>query len=228
MTQPANATQDDHGNRWYTFEDDTNDYPSITTIINGGIPKALTAWASRQSAERAVDELEEWALLPRRDDQIDFIKQAAPEYRDYAGVRGDLVHEYAEARLLGRIPTFDTSAAPDCVDYFPGVDAWIEDWQPEVVAVEATVISSTHGYAGTTDLIAYLVFGDGRRRLCIIDFKSGNQMYSSTRYQLAAGASADCLWLDGRRKPIPKIEALVGVHINPEHERGHETREYQW
>jgi hypothetical protein len=229
MTQPAHASQDQDDNRFYNFPDDDRSYPSITTIISGGIPKELAAWAARETAVRAVDEFDTWALLATRKDQLEYVKTAATDLRDHASTVGTIVHAYAEARLLGRIPTpagLGLDAAPEAKDWFPGVDQWIEDWMPEVVAVEATVISTTHGYAGTTDLIAWLTFPDGRRRLSIVDFKSGARMYSSCRYQLAAGAHADVMWADGRRVPVPKVEALIGVHFNPKLERGHESREY--
>ena len=55
MNAPVLARNDDAGDRFYTWGDES--FWSVTTVINGGVPKYLVPWASKVTAELAYREL---------------------------------------------------------------------------------------------------------------------------------------------------------------------------
>jgi hypothetical protein len=128
--QPAGARLDQDGNRLWTWTGTgaVEEFFSVTTVINGGIPKHLQAWAAKLVAEQAYADVEthgaealaHWAQVGRGylDDLRDngmkleradespkglalrYLKGAPDRFRDAAANKGSDVHDEAESFIL--------------------------------------------------------------------------------------------------------------------------------
>lgn len=57
MSNPVLARNDQAGDRFYTWGEPPEAFYSVTTIIGGGVPKYLSAWAAKSVAELVLDDL---------------------------------------------------------------------------------------------------------------------------------------------------------------------------
>lgn len=57
MSNPALARDDGDGDRFYTFGDPPERFYSVTTVINGGVPKYLGPWYAKLAAELAYEDV---------------------------------------------------------------------------------------------------------------------------------------------------------------------------
>lgn len=161
---------------------------SVTQLISEGFPKpALTSWAARCAAERAVDmSADQWSDLRSqgRDAAVKAIKGAYVDMRDAAAARGTTVHNIAEKVMRGEVVEVPEAVA----GHVESALQFMKDWQLRPVLIERPVISRTWSYAGTFDLIADVP--DGRRIL--FDYKTGaSGIWPDTALQLAAYRFAD-------------------------------------
>lgn len=217
MTNPKGATTDRTG-RFYTWRNER--YWSVTTIINGGVPKpALINWAKKFTAEYAVDHFDAFATLVNddRDGAIEWLKGAAYRDRDRKADLGTELHTATEAYILGKpMPPWSLPVRPIMENFVQ----FLEDYEPEYMATEASVFSKSERYAGTLDAIADI---GGRRYL--IDVKSGKGIYSEIALQLAAYRFAEFIGLpDGSEAPMHKVDACAALHL-PADGRGYELTE---
>src|SRR5204863_6726256 len=84
---------------------------------------------------------------------IAWLSSRHDEERDRAADLGSRLHQAAEVyALFGPGAAVDDDVAPLLKRYA----AWLDAWQPEFIATEATVISRKYGYAGTLDKIVRL------------------------------------------------------------------------
>lgn len=204
--------------------------PSITTVL--GVYDSEMGWwdalcAARASAEdaTAIAEAVSLARNPKEAARIvrgfvDVHKDAAERDRDLAAVRGDFVHNYAEAyalRLMDRVPLAEVNEHLElCREqglqkYVDSFHAFWSKFQPIPLLPEATVWNSTVGYAGTTDLTCKINGID-----VIVDWKTKKKIFEYQHYsdpeprrtkpkalqpivamQLAAAANAEELWIPG-------------------------------
>ena len=206
MTAPAQATTSPDGYRVYAWAGRA--YPSVTAVINGGVPKPFLApWAAKAAAEYAIANLDRLALLPPGQ-AVREVKGAPWATRDAAADLGTAVHALIEAQATGR-------PSPDlCAEAGPLVaafDQFAVDHRPVWVASEQTVFSRRYGYAGTLDAICVL-----DNRVTLLDVKTGRGVYPEVCLQLAAYAHADfAAQPDATEHPLPPIEAGVVLHLRP-------------
>lgn len=157
----------DRYGRFYNWKGDR--YFSVTTIINGGIPKpALINWAKKFVAEYAMDNFEFFTAKMKSIEEAERLggaELAATEYesvrkwlsdspwrdRDKKADLGTLVHDYAEAHALGKPMPAASAEVQPYLDHF---SLFLDKYQPEFIAVEAPVFSREQKYAGTLDAIA--------------------------------------------------------------------------
>lgn len=202
-----------------TFTDDGHRYrldgrtvPSVTTILNGGIPKpALIYWAAQVTAEAVAD-------LPSTVDELRRLGRAPfvaaltavhKQRRNEAAVRGTDVHAYAEHVVHG-----DTVDVPDdLVDVVSGYARWLDLFGLVPELVERPVASRTHGYAGRFDVIGTM--RDGQRWL--LDIKSSRGVYGDAACQLSAYARAEFYVPadDIVETRLPDIDRIGVVHVTP-------------
>lgn len=209
MTGPRNATTTNRG-RTYQWRDETFD--SVTTILSGGVPKpALTNWAAKSVAEYVAANLAEVNAIAAKDTAaaIDLMKGSPWRSRDAAALQGTAIHAWAEAHVLGQTP----APAPEAHQpYLDGFLRFLDEWQPEYEASEATVYSRRYGYAGTLDFIATLP-GLGR---VLGDYKTGKGVYGEVALQLAAYRFAEFVGMpNGDEAPVPEVDGAVVLHLTP-------------
>jgi hypothetical protein len=208
MTIPPQATTSANGHRVYRWQG--REFPSVTAILNGGVPKPfLPRWAAKVAAEYAIAHLDHLRLLAAGQ-AIREVKQAPFTKRDSAAEVGDLVHAAVEAAATGR----PRPAVPDhAAGYVAALDRFLADHTPGFLAAEQTVYSRRYGYAGTFDLLATLP-GHG---LVLVDVKTGNRVYPEVCLQLAAYAAADFIGHPNgtTEQPLPKVQAGVVLHLRP-------------
>lgn len=198
------------GQRYYEWRGEK--YWSVTTIINGGVPKPqLVPWAIREVAEGAVAMID---TLPRLVKQspgaaVDMLKGLPWAKKTAAADVGTSIHERAEALVKGRpLPPVPGEIA----GYIDAFDRWRFDWQPQYVASEATVYNRAESYAGTLDAIIQL---DGEPWL--LDVKTGKGVYPEVALQLAAYRHAEFIAApDGTENPMPAVYGGLVLHLRPD------------
>lgn len=207
MGSPKNRRQTNGGGSVYRWGDE--EFPSVTTIIGGGVPKpALVNWAAKSAAEFAVNNRSEWLAMAEREPQaaIDTIKKAPYRDRDSAAAIGSMLHDYAEAEARG-----DSMAEPaeDVAGHVWQVRRFIQEFQPVYEQSEVSVYNRRHNFAGTLDAILLI---DGVRYL--IDYKTSRSgIWPETALQLAAYRYGEFMGVGTDEIPMPKVDGALAVHV---------------
>jgi len=191
-----------------TYHWDGTEYPSVTSILGAVVAKpGLISWAAKVSAEAAVDAYIAGALSTAA---IAEGKRAPTAGRDAGGARGSDVHRVLHHLGLGiDLPSVGAAAEP----YVASLCAWWETAKPEPVAAEATVVSKSHGYAGTLDAI--WAMSDGRA--LIVDCKTSNYRGREEALQLAAYRYADVIAMpDGTELAMPAVDGAAILAVSPD------------
>lgn len=182
--------------------------PGVTTLIGGGIPKpALINWAGKATAEYAADHWDELeAMSPSG--RINTLSKCRYFITDAAKDRGTEVHALAERLARGEevdVPDAIAGHVESCV-------AFLDEWEPQVIALEATVFSVEYGYAGTLDGIFYFPTLD---QTLVIDYKTNRTgIFGETAVQLAAYRYAEhYVGADGAQHPMPATDGAAAIHI---------------
>jgi len=189
------------GNHSYTL--DGRRVPSVTAIVNGGVPKpALIGWAAKTVAEAvadmpsAVDALRDLGREP----MVRALSSLPDEARNRKADRGTSVHTLAVEVVHGR-PLADV---PDAVRaHVEGYAAWLDRFDLQPVLTERMCGNRTDWYAGRFDLIGEV--GITRWGL---DVKTGG-VWGETALQLAAYFRAE-FWQDddGALHDMPHIDRI--------------------
>ena len=197
--------------RYWSYELDGDRVKSVTTVISGGIPKPnLITWAARLAAETLADHADELADPDKRDAALDWAIGAHTRARNSQAAKGSDIHGYAQ-RLAGgeHVDVPDRHAA-----YVDAYLKWIEEWQPEYLAIEAGVANRRWTYAGSIDLLANI--GSERNRLCaLVDIKTGaSGIWPEACLQVAAYRQAEVI-LDpaGHEQPMPHTDEGLGLWL---------------
>lgn len=206
--KPRGLTFSEEGHRYYLDGVRTT---SVTTILSGGIPKAmLPAWYARTTAEEA------WELrhLSDRDAFIAAAKDAPNQQRDKAGVRGTAVHALAEKIIYGT----PVDVPDELYPYVDGYVRFLDSFHVNPVLIERTVAHRGLGYAGRFDAIAELPTLHGGDPV-MVDIKTSNGVYRETKAQCAAYSLADFYVEDDAPAveiQLPEIQATYVAHVTAE------------
>jgi hypothetical protein len=206
---PRHAVEDRYGARVYTFGPpivpEPVTAPSVTTILRAFPKHALTNWAARTVAEWAWDHRDAWLGLDRAP-AVDLLKREPLRQVRTAGNRGVDVHAALAELVAGGEPE---AAGYDA--HLEGLRAFVADWQPEPVAVEAEVLRyrTAPVYAGSVDLVARL----SDQRLWLIDLKTSKGVYPDHALQLGAYACADVLVAGDTAAPMPRVQRAGLLHV---------------
>jgi hypothetical protein len=186
-----------HG-RGHSYYVDGVKIPGATTVLNGGYPKHLEKWAAESSANYAVDHWDELAEM-RVSERLKLITGARFEDRDPAARRGQDVHALAQRLARGD----DVPVPDELVGHVDAYLAFLDEWEPRELLVEAPVANLTYGYCGTLDAIADLV--DETRWL--YDLKTTRSgVYKESACQLAAYRYAEYVLAGDEVRPMPEVE----------------------
>lgn len=199
----------------YTYAGQT--YPGVTGII-GVIDKsdALMAWASRNTAEAALAQLDHLASLRDTvgpDGVVKMLTARSAWKRDEAAAHGSEIHTHAERIANGEEAPGDI---PEAIRV--RVERYAEWWAAsgwKKRLAEAFVIDTRAGYGGTLDLLAF----DEAGRTTLADVKSGaSGVYSEVRLQLCAYGMAEFIAPadSPTAYPMPVVERYVVLHVTDE------------
>lgn len=163
------------GNGYYADHVTGDRLRSVTTILNGGVPKpALVFWAGNMCTDSAIENLPALVAASRHPEQLEemrsWIKRAHTRKKDERADVGSAVHTIIECDLLGLdMPaTIMVGEGDDAVEVpldGPELGPFVEQfaafkdaYQPRWTASEMVVAHPEHGYAGTLD---YTLGADG-------------------------------------------------------------------
>lgn len=156
-----------------------------------------------------------------------------------ASTAGTLVHDAIEHHVNHGTFGFSYSSLKDIekdgatpAEALAEIAGWLQQYlaftarfQPEWELLEATVWNREHGYAGTMDGLMRLP--NGRRYL--VDFKTGNGVYSEYGMQVEALARGEfILDTQGKETPMTEVDALAILHLRPEFYELHEVRRHDF
>lgn len=172
--------------------------PAVTSILSVLAKPQLLYWAAKVTAQAIFED-------PERYPTAEAAARVPFAVRDDAAARGKEVHQLIET--WGR-----TGQLPGGHPYGPSFEGFLRVWRPDPVAVELTVFSTKHGYAGTTDMIA-----DVGGELWVLDFKTSKSVYYEYHLQTAAYKHAEwAKFPDGRVGPKPEVQRTGVVLLRPD------------
>lgn len=200
--------------RGHSYELDGEKVVGVTTAMNG-IPKgALVPWAAGVVAEKAYDDPDYFETQRTKLDREDFIRWAKElrfKSRDNAANRGTEVHNIAEKILRGEDVRFTDELAGH-VDSYIG---FLNDFEPDLFAVELVVVSRRYGYMGRLDAMWWINGFDGLRIDDIKTTRTG--IYPDTAVQQAAYAAAETFLVPAPAEQTDAMrEYLAGVDLVPD------------
>ncbi|MCI0582604.1 MAG: hypothetical protein L0227_06860 [Chloroflexi bacterium] len=192
---------------------------------------ALRHWARVALADVAARQAEggltslNLEKMTERELATRYLKGEPERIRDKAATLGIDVHDAAEQRVLDLIARTGQAYAdrepapewpPELEGHMASFGAFLNDFQPEYLATEATVFNRAQAYAGTLDAIMRLQIG-GRWLQVLVDYKSGRDVYPEVALQLAAYSRAEFIGgADGvTEHPVPVIDAGLVLHVTP-------------
>lgn len=175
-------------------------YPSVTTILGVIGKPALIQWSAKVERELVLEtsanlymdvhgtpEMSRMAWITTMTTRLGK-ERANQKALSKAGEIGSQIHALIEWELQMKMLT-QPGPSPHVTDAAMwGFMAW-QDWAKSVnlkpIAIEQTVWSRTHGYAGTLDLLAEV-----NGELTVLDWKSGKAVYPEAHLQNAAYRTA--------------------------------------
>jgi hypothetical protein len=188
--------------------------PSVTTIV-GVLPKGgLVYWAAKLVAETVADQASTVDAVRAlgRDVMVAALRAVPDQAKRKAGDRGTLLHELATDVVRGE-PS-ELIADPDIAACLSGLAQWFDDVGFEPELIECPIGSRAYRYAGRLDIVG--TFARDRSERWLLDLKTSSSVYGDTALQTAAYASADFyVDADGRELPLPLIDRIGVVHVQP-------------
>ena len=124
--------------------------------------------------------------------------------RDDAADAGSLAHDLIECEIHGEIPIVPPGTDPEIEtrarSALENYRQWKESNRLEIIETEQPFVSELYRFGGTLDAIGIL-----RGNLCLIDWKTSNQVYADYLCQIAAYT---LLWEEFRDQPIKEAHLL--------------------
>jgi hypothetical protein len=212
------------------YEIEGQQLPSVTTILSAIAKPALVKWAENTAKAATMDaaadlyidlqrvgggQLSRAGYLATLEGRMGKQKQTEREMKkaQEIGTQAHALVEWSIRQRLGQAVGPRPAATSAAEWAFMAFEDWARDANLEPVFTEQVVWSSTHGYAGTMDLLAKV---DGK--LAVIDFKTSKSVYAE--YQLQVAAYMHALNEMGHERPeiglivrLPKAESDPGFEV---------------
>lgn len=221
---------------WYKLDGEYA--PGVTTILGRGLAVPFgvpSAWAARLVAEYAAEHRDWLVQAPASQAIIDVLRSVPNNTRDTAAAAGTTVHGYAE--------TLHQHGTVDLADEHHHLTGHVERhaelldlWGIHTYATEISCANTTHGYAGTVDLLCAstsitahineLLTADGQPELPadtigLLDLKTGNGIRDKDHCQVEAYARCDLAHIDGAETAMPAIGWVGIIHTQTDHSTLH-------
>ncbi|QDF14202.1 exonuclease [Microbacterium phage IAmGroot] len=214
MTTPKVNTIKRSGSRFYVEPTTGVKYPGVTSILKNLDKSFLQFWSAKMVAEEAVNNLDVLQDFMRRSPEaaIDMLKRAPQRNTKAAADMGSAAHDIFERMAAGE--SINPRYLHDDLQPFARHYAeFLDVCQPEFVAMEETVWSDEHQYAGSFDALAKI---DGQ--LIWLDNKTTRSgIHEEVGLQLSAYRYAKHLLRpDGTRVPNKPGDGAAVLHIRPE------------
>jgi len=196
----------DYGNG-HSYTIDGVKVPGATTIIGKLDKPALIDWAARKSAGYAIDHWDELTQLPLME-RAKLIQDARWDSNKKAIVRGNRIHALAEK--LGAHGEAQPPA--ELLSQVEAVARFLDRWELETIANEASVAHTEYRYAGTLDVIAR----SPKLGTILLDYKTGAGVFGEVALQLAAYRYADLLQTAGKpptEGPMIPVDNCYVAHV---------------
>lgn len=230
--------------RWYVDPSDPDvKWPSVTTFLGAthSLSHVLTPWGARSAAKFAIDS---WQVInDKLRDKVapeEIIKWVAAESERIRAIKSEIgihQHNILEALIID-------APLPECPEHLIDVEVdgervdqdaisdgllnFFNDFAPEIEMAEATVASTTYGYAGTLDLAGWFptvrIPGRATKGARIaIDLKTGAHPGETARNQIVLYKNADEVWLDalGNKAPMPVVDMCGVLHLRRSYKGGY-------
>jgi hypothetical protein len=205
----------------YTDSDTGAKIPGVTTITGDGVPKkALVEWAANTTADYALDHWEELTELPLSA-RVKKLRGARWESNNAAKAKGTQIH-----KLAARLVAGEKVVIPDGLEgYVQAYVRFLDDFDVEPILVETTVVSHTHRYCGTLDLLADLLTpgeftddGSPARERALLDVKTGGSgIFGETALQVVGYRFADAyVEDDGTEYDMLDVDWAGAVWVRPD------------
>jgi hypothetical protein len=184
--------------------------PGVTTIQDKGLPKpALINWAGDATAEYALDHWDELSAMPPAA-RLKRLKAGRYEIKDAAARRGTEVHKAAEQLLAGK----DVQVPDEIAGHVESYARFLDQFDVQPVHVEFSCVSYKWGYAGTSDLCAWLTLPGRGRVLTLDDLKTSRSgIFGDSALQLAGYRYADKWIVDGEETDPLEVSFCFGIHV---------------
>lgn len=210
---PAIVRTQDHR---YIYQGQT--YPGVTGILKVlDKSDALMAWASRNTAEAALELFRSGSLQSMLETvgpggTVKAMTSRSTWKRDEAADLGSEVHRLADLYINGtKLPDGLPEAVGTRVDRYA---QWWESSRWTLRLSEALVVHPQMGYGGTFDLLAR----DADGRTILADIKTGKAVYHEAVLQLAAYGMAELVAPAGSpvAYAMPRPDRYVILHVTLE------------
>lgn len=206
LPAPARQVEIKGAGRHYQIPTTGAIYPSVTTILDAVGKPALVPWAANQertlvmeAAAKLWGELVASSAKPERSAYVTMLSDRLGKEKAHtkelakAAEIGTQAHRYIEWTLkkeLGQLVTGGTPPmSPKAMLAYQAFNEWRGRVQLMPRRIEQTVWSTTHGYAGTLDLLATMTV-NGVPCPAVLDWKTGKGIYPEALLQNAAYVAA--------------------------------------
>lgn len=172
------------GQHFYSVNKSPSWFPGVTGILAHLSKEAIVPWTARETSlywqkimlkvnGHALDEKFFDLLMRRAKKQPRFIKERAGRIGSHAHKVFDSIVK-KEKEVAGTTP------------FMESFEYWLKTEKLEIIGGDTKIASLEYGYGGSLDALALDENGD----LVIIDFKTGNSLWDSHSYQVAAYSQA--------------------------------------
>jgi hypothetical protein len=150
-------------------------FVSVTKVLEIIDKPALRYWFAREVY---------WCIVNNPTMNEKEAMQAPWSKSSKAKSRGTTVHSIVESfKTTGDVVT---PASPEFKGYARAFETWVHEYDASIVEHERSVFNQEHRYGGTLDMLAQI-----GNQTCIIDVKTGKDIYPEAGLQLSAYLHTD-------------------------------------